>query len=103
MQDSDRWLRSSSTVVHELAHETLHKAERRITTTKIVKETEAEAIAFVLSKAVGLETGSASAVTSICTTAMRPFGRELGGNPADLRRILAALEPPAADTAPVEN
>jgi hypothetical protein len=50
-----------STLVHELAHEMLHKAERRTTTTKVVKETEAEAIAFVIAKAVGLETGSASA------------------------------------------
>jgi hypothetical protein len=39
----------------------LHKAERRTTTTKVVRETEAEAIAFVVGKAVGLETGSASA------------------------------------------
>ena len=50
-----------STLVHELAHEMLHKADRRTTTTKIVKETEAEAIAFVIGKAVGLDTGSASA------------------------------------------
>jgi hypothetical protein len=38
----------------------LHKAERR-TTTKVVKETEAEAVAFVVGKAVGLKVGSASA------------------------------------------
>ena len=50
-----------ATLVHELAHEMLHKAERRTTTTKIVRETEAEAIAFVVGKAVGLEAGSASA------------------------------------------
>ena len=50
-----------STLVHELAHEMLHKAERRTTTTKVVKETEAEAIAFIVGRAVGLETGSASA------------------------------------------
>jgi hypothetical protein len=50
-----------STLVHELAHEMLHKAERRTTTTKVVKDTEAEAIAFIVGKAVGLETGSASA------------------------------------------
>jgi hypothetical protein len=50
-----------STLVHELAHEMLHKAERRTTTTKVVKETEAEAIAFVIGKAVGLQTGTASA------------------------------------------
>jgi antirestriction protein ArdC len=50
-----------STLVHELAHEMLHKAARRTTTTKVVRETEAEAIAFVIGKAVGLETGTASA------------------------------------------
>jgi antirestriction protein ArdC len=50
-----------STLVHETAHELLHKAERRTATTKIVRETEAEAIAFVVGKAVGLVTGTASA------------------------------------------
>jgi len=50
-----------STVVHELAHEMIHKAERRTVITKTVKETEAESVAFVVSKAIGLETGSASA------------------------------------------
>jgi antirestriction protein ArdC len=50
-----------ATLLHELAHEMLHKAERRTTTTKVVRETEAEAIAFVVGKAVGLEAGSASA------------------------------------------
>jgi hypothetical protein len=50
-----------STLVHETAHEMLHKAERRTATTKTVRETEAEAVAFVVGKAVGLVTGSASA------------------------------------------
>jgi antirestriction protein ArdC len=48
-----------STLVHELAHEMLHKADSRTTTTRVVRETEAEAIAFIVSKAVGLETGTA--------------------------------------------
>jgi hypothetical protein len=39
----------------------LHEADRRTATTKTVRETEAEAIAFVVSKAVGLETGTACA------------------------------------------
>ena len=39
----------------------LHKADRRTATTKIVRETEAEAIAFVVSKTIGLDTGRASA------------------------------------------
>jgi len=50
-----------STLVHELAHEMLHKAERRTATTKTVRETEAEAIAFVVGTSIGLETGHASA------------------------------------------
>ena len=50
-----------STLVHELAHEMLHKAERRTATTKVVRETEAEAIAFVVGKTIGLDTGRASA------------------------------------------
>jgi len=50
-----------STLVHELAHSFLHRAERRITTTKTVRETEAEAIAFVVGTTIGLNTGNASA------------------------------------------
>jgi len=50
-----------STLVHELAHELLEHAKRRTTTTKMVRETEAESIAFVVGKAVGLNTGTASA------------------------------------------
>src|ERR1700753_610036 len=50
-----------STLVHELAHELLHKADRRTATTKTVRETEAEAIAFVVSQAIGLDAGNAAA------------------------------------------
>ncbi|HKD80338.1 MAG TPA: ArdC family protein [Candidatus Angelobacter sp.] len=50
-----------ATFVHELAHEMLHRAERRILTTKVVRETEAEAVAFVVCRALGLETGTGSA------------------------------------------
>jgi hypothetical protein len=39
----------------------LKHAERRTTTTKVVRETEAESIAFVVGKAVGLKVGTASA------------------------------------------
>ena len=50
-----------ATLVHELGHEMLHKADRRTATTKVVRETEAEAIAFIVGKAIGLQTGTASA------------------------------------------
>jgi antirestriction protein ArdC len=49
-----------STLAHELAHELLHRGDRRATTSKRVRETEAEATAFVVCHAVGLETGSAA-------------------------------------------
>jgi len=49
-----------TTLVHETAHELLHKAERRTFTTATVRETEAEAVAFIVGQAVGLEMGNAS-------------------------------------------
>jgi hypothetical protein len=50
-----------STLVHEIGHEMLHRGDRRTLTTKKVRETEAEAVAFVVCKAVGLQTGTSSA------------------------------------------
>ena len=44
-----------STMVHELAHEQLHWGDRRDSTNKVVRETEAEAVAYVVCRAVGLE------------------------------------------------
>jgi hypothetical protein len=45
-----------STMTHELAHELLHwKEDRRETTTKSVRETEAEAVAYVVCRWAGLE------------------------------------------------
>ncbi|WP_263385438.1 ArdC-like ssDNA-binding domain-containing protein [Granulicella arctica] len=87
-----------STLVHELAHEMLHKAERRTATTKTVRETEAEAIAFVVGKTIGLDTGRASA----------DYIHLYHGNAALLAEsleviqktaavILSALETPAAE------
>ncbi len=50
-----------STLVHELAHEMLHRDDRRLVTSRTVRETEAEAVAFVACQAIGLETGTAAA------------------------------------------
>lgn len=49
-----------ATLVHELAHEMLHRDHRRAQTTKRVRETEAEAVSFVVCNGIGLETGSAA-------------------------------------------
>ena len=50
-----------TTLVHELAHVMLRHSERRTEITKTVRETEAEAIAFVVAKSIGLKTSTASA------------------------------------------
>jgi hypothetical protein len=49
-----------ATLTHELAHEMLHRGQRRMLTTKQSRETEAEAVAFVVCRAIGLQTGTAS-------------------------------------------
>ncbi|MHC4697196.1 MAG: ImmA/IrrE family metallo-endopeptidase [Planctomycetota bacterium] len=49
-----------STLGHELAHMVLHRDKVRGKTAKLVRETEAEAFAFVVSQAVGLGTNTAA-------------------------------------------
>ncbi|MCC6589060.1 MAG: DUF1738 domain-containing protein [Bryobacterales bacterium] len=49
-----------SVLVHETAHELLHRGDRRKETTHKVRETEAEAVAFVVSSAIGLDTSTSS-------------------------------------------
>jgi RNA polymerase sigma factor (sigma-70 family) len=50
-----------SVLAHELAHEMLHQGAERGTLPKVVRETQAEAVAFVVSHGIGLETRSAAA------------------------------------------
>jgi antirestriction protein ArdC len=50
-----------ATLAHETAHALMHFSERRTETTKRIRETEAEAVAFVVCNAIGLQTGTESA------------------------------------------
>jgi hypothetical protein len=50
-----------STLIHELAHELLHKAEAEQPPPRRYVSTEAEAVAFVVSQTIGLDAGRASA------------------------------------------
>lgn len=50
-----------SVLVHELAHEMLHRVEGDQRPSKAVRETEAEAVAYVVGEAVGLSTSTAAA------------------------------------------
>src|SRR5260370_2542359 len=49
-----------STLGHALAHELLHRGDRRGSTSRRIRETEAEAAAVVVCHAIGLENGSAA-------------------------------------------
>ena len=49
-----------SVLAHEVAHELLHRTERRASTTHTIRETEAEAVAFVVSSAIGLDSNTSS-------------------------------------------
>jgi hypothetical protein len=87
-----------ATLVHETAHELLHRSDRRTATTKTVRETEAEAVAFVVGKAVGLvnEEASASYVQLYKGNAsLLAESLEVIQQTASI--ILAALEPPLSE------
>jgi hypothetical protein len=74
----------------------MHKAERRTATTKTVRETEAEAVAFVVGKAIGLVTGSASAdYINLYHGNASLLAESLEVVQQTANVILAALEPPA--------
>ena len=49
-----------SVLVHELAHETLHQSDSSTREARKIRETEAEAVAFIVCQAVGLDTNSAA-------------------------------------------
>ena len=49
-----------SVLVHELAHEMLHWTDHGLAGTPTIRETEAEAVAYIVSTAIGLECSTAS-------------------------------------------
>jgi antirestriction protein ArdC len=75
-----------SVLVHEVAHELLHRGERRAQTTSTIRETEAEAVAFVVSCAIGLDTNTAS----------RDYIQLYSGDKATLAESLAFIQQTAA-------
>ena len=73
----------------------MHKAERRTATTKTIRETEAEAVAFVVGKAIGLITGTASAdYIQLYQGNASLLAESLEVIQQTANVILAALEPP---------
>jgi hypothetical protein len=75
-----------ATLAHEIGHELLHRGERRNHTTHTVRETEAEAVAFVVCTAVGLDTNTSSS----------DYMQLHGGDKATLAESLAAIQQTAS-------
>ncbi len=73
-------------LAHEVAHEMLHRGERRTQTTHTVRETEAEAVAFVIASAIGLDVNTASS----------DYVQLHGGDKATLAESLAVIQQTAA-------
>lgn len=73
-------------LTHEVAHEMLHRGERRHQTTHTVRETEAEAVAFVVCSAIGLEVN----------TAFSDYVLLHGGDKVTLAESLAVIQQTAA-------
>lgn len=92
-----------STTVHELAHELLHRGDRREQTTKTVRETEAEAVTYAVTRWAGLD----------CSTRAADYIQLYSGDEQVLMQslelirdvsasIIEALEVPVSDLATQE-
>jgi hypothetical protein len=68
-----------STLAHELAHEQLHWGSRPESNCKLTRETEAEAVAYIVSRAMGLE----------CSTHSSDYIQLYSG---DVKVLLSSLE-----------
>jgi hypothetical protein len=75
-----------ATLIHEAGHELLHRGDRRAATTRTVRELEAEAVAFVVGQAVGLQMGTTSA----------DYIKLYNGNPEMLAESLEAIQSASA-------
>lgn len=75
-----------ATLAHEIGHELLHRGERRSQTTHTIRETEAEAVAFVVCSAIGLDTNTSSA----------DYVQLHGGDKSTLAESLGAIQQTAS-------
>jgi hypothetical protein len=85
-----------ATLVHEAAHEFLHKSERRTATTKTLRELEAEAVAFVVSKAIGLNPTSSADYIQLYRGDAELLLESLEVIQRTASQILAAIQPEQA-------
>jgi antirestriction protein ArdC len=85
-----------SVLVHELAHEMLHWTDQRLATSKTVKETEAEAVAFIVANAIGLDCSSAASdYIQLYDGTVETLEASLDGIRKTASEIIAAITPNA--------
>jgi hypothetical protein len=87
-------------LAHELAHELLHKQDRKNAGDKNRRELEAEAVAFIVGNAIGLEMSTASAdYIRLYDGSAESLTESLDGISKASRLLLAALSAPDPEAA----
>jgi hypothetical protein len=93
-----------SVLAHELAHEMLHHGKDEPRLPKVVRETQAEAVAYVVSRGVGLETNSAAAdYIALYSGDKKTLGQSLSAIQETSSRILEEILPVERLTVPREK
>lgn len=82
-----------ATLAHEAAHAMLHGQERRAETTKRGRETEAEAVAFVVCEAIGLKAPNAADYIQLYAGDKETLVKSLEHIQRASAEILAAIMP----------
>jgi hypothetical protein len=83
-----------SVLAHELAHEMLHHTKNEPRVPEVVRETQAEAVAYVVSRGIGLETNSAAAdYIALYTGDKKTLGQSLSVIQETSSRILEEILP----------
>jgi len=82
-----------ATLVHETAHSLLHQQERRAETTKCVRETEAEAVAFVVCESIGLKAHNSADYIQLYSGDKETLAESLEHVQRASAEILAAISP----------
>jgi antirestriction protein ArdC len=80
-----------NTLAHEATHAILHTRERRAETTKTVRETEAEAVAFVVCEAIGLKASNSVDYINIYSGSKETLAASLECIQRTSAEILAAI------------
>jgi antirestriction protein ArdC len=82
-----------ATLAHEVGHALLHQRERRAETTKCVRETEAEAVAFVVCESIGLQAHCSADYIQLYNGSKETLAESLEHVQRASAEILAAIGP----------